>query len=471
MTRLGRALIVAITYRLAPEHTFPLPLHDVFVGYLRLLRSPLNIKPENIIIAGDSAGGGLGLALSMYLRDEGYPLPAGLVLMSPWVDLTMSCGSWDENLAWDVVPRPDSDGESPVLCHLVLIADHLNPVGCYLGPKGIATYLTHPYASPLFGDFQGLPPMLIQSGDSEVLRDEITLLAHKATLAGVNVTHELYEDMVHVFQMFTFLPAARSALHNVGRWVRHTLPQLERDRWTTPSNGMGSDAAADEALQGARQVNEAGETISGPEGQATRDEVEAVRAQRDRELRSVTPRKSSLQLDLQSPAADEPTIDVDSLPRSASRSGSPTPIASPAQRSEDPFSSTKNRGSVQAPPLRRSITSVAQTLPSLSPTLPTTRRRRRTHGAASLHVSPSSASFRSAFSPSNPASPTPSIRLRLRSPTSNNPSTRARSQSHSDIFNLVDSYFEGGAANKTTVFAPGGQIRSVGVLGEDGEEE
>ncbi len=105
-------LIVAITYRLAPEHTFPLPLHDVFVGYLRLLRAPLNIKPENIVIAGDSAGGGLSLALCMYLRDEGYPMPAGLVLMSPWVDLTMSCGSWDENMAWDVVPRPDSDGKS-----------------------------------------------------------------------------------------------------------------------------------------------------------------------------------------------------------------------------------------------------------------------------------------------------------------------------------------------------------------------
>lgn len=101
----------AITYRLAPEHTFPLPLHDVFHGYLRLLAPPLSIPPENIIIAGDSAGGGLSLALCMYLRDEGYQLPAGLILMSPWVDLTMSCGSWEENMAWDVVPRPEADGE------------------------------------------------------------------------------------------------------------------------------------------------------------------------------------------------------------------------------------------------------------------------------------------------------------------------------------------------------------------------
>ena len=72
---------------------------------------PLSIPPENIIIAGDSAGGGLSLALCMYLRDEGYQLPAGLILMSPWVDLTMSCGNWEENMAWDVVPRPEADGE------------------------------------------------------------------------------------------------------------------------------------------------------------------------------------------------------------------------------------------------------------------------------------------------------------------------------------------------------------------------
>ena len=108
-------MLIAITYRLAPENVFPLPLHDVLHGYLRLLAPPLSIAPENIIIAGDSAGGGLSLALCMYLRDEGYKLPAGLVLMSPWVDLTMSCGSWDDNADSDVVPRPDADGESPTV--------------------------------------------------------------------------------------------------------------------------------------------------------------------------------------------------------------------------------------------------------------------------------------------------------------------------------------------------------------------
>lgn len=83
---------------------------------------------------------------------------------------------------YDIVPRP-------------LPGDHLNPIACYLG-EHMEKYLTHPYASPLFGDFSGLPPLLIQAGDAEVLRDEITLLAHKATIAGVEVQHELYEDCV-----------------------------------------------------------------------------------------------------------------------------------------------------------------------------------------------------------------------------------------------------------------------------------
>ena len=117
----------------------------------------------------------------MYLRDEGYPLPSACILQSPWVDLTMSCESWTTNRPFDYLPSPAAD-------------DFLNPVKCLLSPQDIHKYLTHPYVSPLFGDFAGLPPLLIQAGDAEVLRDEITLLAHKASLAGVAVEHELFED-------------------------------------------------------------------------------------------------------------------------------------------------------------------------------------------------------------------------------------------------------------------------------------
>jgi acetyl esterase/lipase len=179
---------------------FPGPLHDVVSAYFRLI-DDLHIPPENIVISGDSAGGALALALLLYLRDNDYPLPSGAVLMSPWVgkceiiesvcfvflnyiiDLTMSCESWESNSEYDVVPFPTAD-------------NHMNPIGLYLGDH-TERYLTHPYASPLFGDLTGLPPLLIQAGDAEVLRDEITL-AHKATLAGVPVRHELYEDAVSV---------------------------------------------------------------------------------------------------------------------------------------------------------------------------------------------------------------------------------------------------------------------------------
>lgn len=124
-------------------------------------------------------------------------------------------GGWDAQ-AYDYLPMPKQD-------------DPLNPVKCYLGEEGVRKYITHPYASPLFGDFHGLPPLLIQAGDAEVLRDEVTLLAHKASLHGVRVEHELYEDCVHVFQAFLFLEASRKALQSQRQFVRRTLPALQAE--------------------------------------------------------------------------------------------------------------------------------------------------------------------------------------------------------------------------------------------------
>uniref|UniRef100_A0A8H8CR36 Alpha/beta hydrolase fold-3 domain-containing protein n=1 Tax=Psilocybe cubensis TaxID=181762 RepID=A0A8H8CR36_PSICU len=204
--------VFAVDYRLAPETCFPGPLHDVVIAYLRLVED-LHIPPENIIICGDSAGGGLTLALLMYLRDNCYTLPSGAILMSPWVDLTMSCESWDSNATYDVVPFPTAD-------------NHMNPIALYLG-EHTEEYLTHPYASPLFGDFRGLPPLLVQAGDAEVLRDEITLLAHKATMAGVQVMHELYEDAIHVFQAYPFLDASRRSFESMRNFVRDVLPKYQ----------------------------------------------------------------------------------------------------------------------------------------------------------------------------------------------------------------------------------------------------
>ncbi|KAG1825653.1 Alpha/Beta hydrolase protein [Suillus subaureus] len=202
----------AIDYRLAPETIFPGQLHDVVSTYFRLT-DDLRVPPENLVVAGDSAGGALGLALLLYLRDNGYTLPGGALLFSPWVDLTLSCESWDTNAAYDIIPTPGPTA-------------HLHPVIMYLG-DALEQYITHPYASPLFGKFDGLPPMLIQCGDAEVLHDEIVLLSHKASLAGVQVQLETYEDAVHVFQAFPFLNVATTAFISCREFVRHRLPRIQ----------------------------------------------------------------------------------------------------------------------------------------------------------------------------------------------------------------------------------------------------
>ncbi|KAF8167393.1 hypothetical protein B0H34DRAFT_15171 [Crassisporium funariophilum] len=239
--------VFALDYRLAPETCFPGPLHDVVSAYLRLVED-LQIPPENIIICGDSAGGGLSLALLMYIRDNGYAMPSSAILMSPWVDLTMSCESWDSNAPYDVVPFPTAD-------------NHMNPIALYLGEQ-TETYLTHPYASPLFGDFKGLPPLLIQAGDAEVLRDEIMLLAHKATLAGVEVRHELYEDAIHVFQAYPFLDASRRSFESMRNFVRKVLPQYQSQ--SPKSLGVIAEQGLEREIENEHAVVVGGDGVEAP---------------------------------------------------------------------------------------------------------------------------------------------------------------------------------------------------------------
>ncbi|TFK60771.1 alpha/beta-hydrolase [Pluteus cervinus] len=228
--------VFALDYRLAPETIFPGPLHDVVCGYLRLI-DDLQIPPQNVILCGDSAGGGLCLALLMYLRDNAYPAPSGAILMSPWVDLTMSCESWASNCCYDIVPFPSVD-------------NHLHPILLYLGER-LEQYLTHPYASPLFGDLTGLPPLLLQSGDAEVLRDEIILFAHKAKLAGVEICHEMYADCVHASQIFPFLPTTQQAFMSIRRYVRDILPKIQlgspQPLKAIAERGLASELVSDKA--------------------------------------------------------------------------------------------------------------------------------------------------------------------------------------------------------------------------------
>ncbi|KAK9900548.1 hypothetical protein P389DRAFT_165995 [Cystobasidium minutum MCA 4210] len=208
--------VFAVNYRLAPECRWPGQIHDAVSAYLRLIED-LKIPPEIILFAGDSAGGGLTLATIMYLRDNGFPLPCGAIVMSPWVDLTMSCDSWETNAPYDYLRMPSGD-------------DHMNPIASLLGASNVKKLITHPYVSPLFGDFHDFPPLLIQCGDAECLRDEGTLLAHKASLAGVQVYHEVYEDCPHVFQAMFFLEASKKAFRSHRNFVKRILPTGLRNK-------------------------------------------------------------------------------------------------------------------------------------------------------------------------------------------------------------------------------------------------
>ena len=183
-------------YPLAPEHPYPAALEV-------LRRAWQGLEPEeqrSALMIGDSAGGGLALALAMDLRARGEPGPAGLVLMSPWVDLSVSGDSIERNAAHDLMFSRAG---------LELMAQRY--VG---GCEG-----ADPRVSPLFGDFCGLPPTLIQAGAEEMLLDDAVRAAVQAELAGVQVELQVYPGQGHVFQATPMLEAGARALAAIAAWV------------------------------------------------------------------------------------------------------------------------------------------------------------------------------------------------------------------------------------------------------------
>lgn len=174
----GRMLLP--DYRLAPEFPYPAGVEDALTAYRWLLGQ--EIAPRNIMVGGDSAGGGLALSMLLRLRAAGEPLPRAAVLLSPWTDLTVSADSYAEFAQLD--PSITRKG-------LLGAARH------YLGADGDPR---DPIASPVFATLSGLPPMLIQSGGHEVMLDDSRVLAERARAAGVEVIHQIYEGMWHVHQ-------------------------------------------------------------------------------------------------------------------------------------------------------------------------------------------------------------------------------------------------------------------------------
>lgn len=194
------ARVLLLDYRRAPEHPFPTAVDDAVMAYRWLLDQ--GIDPAHLTLAGDSAGGGLALATMVRLRDEGDRLPAAAVLISPWVDLALTGESLCSKAAEDLVLT---------LAQLQEFAD------LYLGETDPRT----PLASPLYADLSGLPPLLIQAGTAEILLDDAARLAERAGDAGVDVTLDIWPEMIHVWQGFAgFLPEAQTAVTQIGAFIR-----------------------------------------------------------------------------------------------------------------------------------------------------------------------------------------------------------------------------------------------------------
>ena len=187
-------------YRVAPEHPYPAALEDAVASYQWLLDK--GYYGEQIIVAGDSAGGGLAMALCMYLKDHHMPMPGGVVAMSPWTDLTASGESYETNYERDPLFGNTKDS-------LIYVNDYAgdhDKMDCCI--------------SPLFGDFRGFPPMLIQVGSLEMLLSDSVSVAAKAREQGIRVRLSIYEGMFHVFQMaYLNIPESKKAWAEVGKFI------------------------------------------------------------------------------------------------------------------------------------------------------------------------------------------------------------------------------------------------------------
>ncbi|GBD21033.1 Monoterpene epsilon-lactone hydrolase [bacterium HR28] len=204
-----RALLV--DYRLAPRHPWPAALEDCLAAYRWLLEQ--GFAPQHIVVAGDSAGGNLAITMVMALRDAGIPLPAAVACLSPVGDLARREG--EGRLVGDAVLHPRAIRRF----NRSYIAGH--------DPR-------HPLISPLYGDWHGLPPLLIHAGEEELLREDAERIAATARAAGVEVELTIFPRMWHVWQLNLELPEAKESLHAIARWLVEQLKRAE-ERGAAPA--------------------------------------------------------------------------------------------------------------------------------------------------------------------------------------------------------------------------------------------
>jgi len=198
----SKARALVIDYRLAPEHPHPAAVEDAVTAYKWLINNQVDAR--HLAVAGDSAGGGLTLALLVSLRDTNIPLPAAAVCLSPWTDLAFSGETWKSKAAVDLV---------------IYAYKELEFAAMYLGGLDPKT----PLASPLYANLKGLPPLLVQVGTDEVLLSDSTRLVDRAKEAGVDAVLDEWEKMQHVWQFAAgFIPEGRRAIAGIGEFI---------DRW------------------------------------------------------------------------------------------------------------------------------------------------------------------------------------------------------------------------------------------------
>jgi monoterpene epsilon-lactone hydrolase len=198
------ARVLNVGYRSAPEHPFPAALDDVLTAYRWLLQH--RTDPATIVLAGNSAGGGLALATLLALRDAGDRGPAAAIALSPWTDLAGTGASRWSNAATEVMLDPVHLSDTAAL---------------YAGDD----VLRDPYVSPLYGSLHDLPPLLLHVGDGEILRDDTTRFAARARAAGVDVTVEVVAGVPHVWHLFAgVMPEADDALVDLAIWLDERIP-------------------------------------------------------------------------------------------------------------------------------------------------------------------------------------------------------------------------------------------------------
>jgi monoterpene epsilon-lactone hydrolase len=196
-----------VFYRLAPEHPFPAGHDDGVAAYRQLL--DLGVAPQQIFISGMSAGGGLALGVLLAVRDRGWPLPGGVIAMSPLTDLTESHASSSR------VTNARSDA--------VLSLEHGHALrDMYVG--GNAELYAHPYVSPVFGDYRGTPPVLFQVGSTEVMLDDSRHAAERIRATGGSAEVEIWEGMPHGWQAMPFLPDGTLAIERIADFMRMHAP-------------------------------------------------------------------------------------------------------------------------------------------------------------------------------------------------------------------------------------------------------